>query len=288
MSQSHKWMVEDYARVEKAILYLGENFQEQPSLEEIARRVHLSKYHFQRVFTRWAGISPKRFLQFLTLQHAKGLLAASRSVLDTALETGLSGPGRLHDLFVTVESVTPGEFKVGGDGVRIDYGWHASPFGECLVAVTERGICGAGFNDGGRRADALADLRQRWPEAILEENPARTGPLAERMFLTGRAGAKKPLPLYLRGTNFQVKVWEALLRIPAGSAASYEDVAALVGRPKATRAVAGAVARNPVAFLIPCHRVIRKTGGFGNYRWGAARKRAMLAWEASGMVRKAG
>ena len=279
MSQSHKWMVEDYARVEKAILYLGENFQEQPSLDEIARRVHLSKYHFQRVFTRWAGISPKRFLQFLTVQYAKGLLADSRSVLDTALETGLSGPGRLHDLFVTVESVTPGEFKVGGEGVGIDYGWHASPFGECLVAVTERGICGAGFTDPGRRAEALADLRQRWPEAMLEENPARTRPFAERMFLGGPTAEKKPLPLYLRGTNFQVKVWEALLRIPAGSAASYEDVATLVGKPKAARAVAGAVARNPVAYLIPCHRVIRNMGVISGYRWGPARKRALIGWE---------
>jgi AraC family transcriptional regulator of adaptative response/methylated-DNA-[protein]-cysteine methyltransferase len=279
-------MVEDYARVEKAILFLEENFREQPSLDEIARRVHLSKYHFQRVFSRWAGISPKRFMQYLTLQHAKALLADSRSVLDAALDTGLSGPGRLHDLFVTVESVTPGEFKRRGEGLTIHFGWHPSPFGECLLAGTERGLCGIAFADHEGRAEAFEELQERWRGAALVESRARTAPLAERVFSPRRAQEGSPLPILLQGTSFQVKVWEALLRIPPGAAASYEDVAAIVGRPRATRAVANAVARNPVAFLIPCHRVIRKAGGFGNYRWGAARKKAMLGWEASALERK--
>jgi AraC family transcriptional regulator of adaptative response/methylated-DNA-[protein]-cysteine methyltransferase len=279
-------MVEDYARVEKAILFLEENFREQPSLDEIARRVHLSKYHFQRVFSRWAGISPKRFMQYLTLQHAKALLADSRSVLDAALDTGLSGPGRLHDLFVTVESVTPGEFKRRGEGLTIHFGWHPSPFGECLLAGTERGLCGIAFADHEGRAEAFEELHERWRGAELVESRARTAPLAARVFSPRRAQEGSPLPILLQGTSFQVKVWEALLRIPPGAAASYEDVAAIVGRPRATRAVANAVARNPVAFLIPCHRVIRKAGGFGNYRWGAARKKAMLGWEASALERK--
>ena len=283
---------DDYDRVEQAILFLEENYRSQPSLEEMAGRVHLSKYHFQRMFSRWAGISPKRFMQVLTLNHARTLLADSQNVLDTALEAGLSGPGRLHDLFVTVEAATPGEIKRGGEGMSIRYGWHASPFGECLLALTERGLCGLAFTHASGRAVALEELRARWPLARLIEDAPATAPTAGRIFARGREHAGTPLPLplplYVQGTNFQVNVWRALLKIPPGALVSYQDVARMIGRPNALRAVGSAVGGNPVAYLIPCHRVIRKAGGFGNYRWGAVRKKAMLAWEDAQHNRLAG
>ena len=270
---------DDYQRIEQAILYLQANTHRQPGLQEVAESVHLSEYHFQRLFTRWAGISPKRFLQYLTKEHARRLLEQSASLLETAYAVGLSGPGRLHDLFITCEAVTPGEYKQRGAGLSIRYGFHPSPFGECLLAVTERGICSLSFTAPTGRPAALAELRSRWPKANLAEDQAGTRPLAQQVFEPQPSATSQPLPLFLSGSNFQLKVWEALLRVPAGSLASYEDIARWLGMPRASRAVSGAVARNPVAYLIPCHRVIRKLGEFGGYHYGAARKQAILGWE---------
>ena len=271
--------VEDYARIEQAIIFLRQNFQRQPSLKEVADKIGLSEYHFQRLFSRWAGISPKRFLQFLTIEHAKQLLAQSKSSLEVTYDAGLSGPGRLHDLFVTCEAMTPGEYKQQASGLTIRYGFHPSPFGECLLAVTERGVCALNFVlDDGREA-ALAALKDSWAGATLIETPAETEPFAARIFDPVRH--QQALPLVLKGTNFQIKVWEALLKIPPGAVVSYETVAASVGQPKAARAVGNAVGKNPVGFVIPCHRVIRKVGNVGDYQWGAPRKQAMLGWESS-------
>ncbi|MCI0330554.1 MAG: methylated-DNA--[protein]-cysteine S-methyltransferase [candidate division Zixibacteria bacterium] len=280
MTNGYPRLSEDYKRMERAILYLEENYSRQPSLKEIAASVHLSEFHFQRIFTRWAGVSPKKFMQFLTLDYAKKLLEESRSVLDATYEAGLSSPGRLHDLFVNIEAVTPGEFKQKGAGLTITYGIHPSPFGECLLAVTDRGICGLSFIENGSSKKALQYLRDNWPNAQITENRKATTPFIEKIF----GGAKQngqPLKLFLKGTNFQIKVWEALLKIPAGCVASYEDIAARIGRPTASRAVGTAVANNHIAYLIPCHRVIQKIGAFGNYRWGAPRKKAMLVWESA-------
>ena len=271
----------DYARIEKAILYIDGNFRGQPDLKELARNTGLSEYHFHRLFTRWAGISPKRFLQFLTAEYARGLLRESRNVLDAAYGAGLSGPGRLHDLIVNVYAVTPGELKEEGAGITIRYGVHPSPFGDCLLAITDKGICALAFLPGRSKGEAVEELRTRWGNANLVLNPKVTKSVAERIFVPSRRGGAPPLNVIVRGTNFQVKVWEALLRIPPGCAASYEEIAARIGARKAVRAVGSAIARNPVAFLIPCHRVIRKTGAFGEYGWGPARKKAMLAWEAA-------
>jgi len=269
----------DYQRIEKAIHYLDSNFRSQPSLGDVARSVHLSEHHFQRLFRHWAGISPKRFLQFLTVGYAKALLEESRSVLDATYEAGLSSPGRLHDLFVNAEAVTPGEFKARGAGLAIHYGFHPSPFGTCLLAATERGVCGLSFPPD--RRQALEDLKAQWAGASFAENPKRTAPLVDRAFPRSQSNGTRALTLFLRGTNFQLKVWEALLKIPAGSVVSYEDLAAHLGKPRAARAVGSAVGSNPISFLIPCHRVIRKMGVVGDYAWGAARKKAILAWEAA-------
>lgn len=277
----------DYARIEQAILFLEENFQSQPTLKEIADHVGLSEYHFQRLFTRWAGISPKRFLQFLTIQYAKGLLAESQSLLDTTYEAGLSSPGRLHDLFITHEAITPGEFKRQGAGLTIAYGFHDTPFGQALLGLTERGICGLLFVEAGKRDEALEELKSNWPEAHFCEDRAATQPLIDQVFTPdSEQEQRRPLHLYLKGTNFQVRVWEALLRIPQGAVVSYDTVAALIGQPSATRAVGGATGRNPIAYLIPCHRVIRKVGAVDNYRWGSTRKKAILAWEAAQRARQ--
>jgi AraC family transcriptional regulator of adaptative response/methylated-DNA-[protein]-cysteine methyltransferase len=272
---------EDYRRIEKAIEFLAENYHQQPSLEEVARSVNLSEFHFQRLFRRWAGISPKRLVQFLTLEHAKQMLEESRSVLDAAYDAGLSSPSRLHDLFVTAEAMTPGEFKAKGAGLEISYGFHPSPFGECLLAVTERGICGLGFVGEGGREQTLEDFKRRWPAAQFQENPEKTGSYIDGIFTAKKRNGAHPVKLLLMGTNFQIKVWEALLRIPPGSVACYEDLARQVGKPSAARAVGSAVGRNPISFLIPCHRAIRKMGITGDYHWGAVRKKAILAWEAA-------
>ena len=273
----------DYARIEAAILYLEEHFRDQPELGEVAEQAGLSPHHFQRLFRRWAGISPKRFSQFLTLDYAKAQLEASASVLDTAYDAGLSGPSRLHDLFVTYEAMSPGAFKQGGDGVYIAYGVHPSPFGPCFVGQTERGICALGFADD-HRSDVQAvraEFERRWPAAHFHEDRAKTEPVVARTFDGGRAAAAEPLRLTLCGTNFQLKVWEALLRIPPGRITSYHALAQALGLPRSARAVGGAVAANPISYLIPCHRVIRRSGVISNYEWGRSRKRVMLGWEAA-------
>lgn len=271
----------DYQRIERAIEFLTDNFHTQPGLREIAAKIHMSEYHFQRLFSRWVGISPKRFLQFLTKEHAKTLLEKSINLLDVTYEAGLTSPGRLHDLFVTCEAVTPGEYKDKGEGLEIAYGYHATPFGECMLATTDRGICGLNFVQNDDWRQALASLKLRWENATLIDNPDATRPIVNRIFnpLVGQNSI--PLHLVLNGTNFQIKVWEALIKIPTGLVVSYEDVATHIGMPKASRAVGNAVGSNPVSFVIPCHRVIRKTAEFGNYGGGRARKLAILGWESA-------
>jgi len=276
----------DYQRVADAIHFLEANYRQHPSLDEIADSVHLSKYHFQRLFKRWAGISPTQFMQFLTLEYAKERLQESQSVLDAALDAGLSGPGRLHDLFVTLEAMTPGEYKKRGIGLQITYGFHDTPFGECLLATTERGICALYFVQEDARSAALEQLTTHWPQASFEEDPSQTQPLIDQIFAPASTGQARPFHLLLKGTNFQVKVWQALLAIPPGAVASYQDVAASIGHPNGARAVGGALAKNPVAYLIPCHRVISKAGRAYRYRWGTTRKQAMLGWEASRRAEK--
>lgn len=271
----------DYGRIEAAIHYLDQNFQAQPSLAEVAAHVGLSEYHFQRLFSRWAGTSPKRFLQFLTIQHAKQLLADSQSILDATFEAGLSSPSRLHDLFVTHEAITPGEFKQKGAGLTIQYGFHDSPFGECLIALTERGICGLQFVANGDRAAALAELKASWHQAQFVADEGATRPFINPIFNLTDVAERPSLPLYLKGTNFQIQVWQALLKIPAGTAVAYGTVAQMIGNPKASRAVGSATGSNPIGFLIPCHRVIRQAGGLGDYRWGSRRKKAILGWESA-------
>jgi AraC family transcriptional regulator, regulatory protein of adaptative response / methylated-DNA-[protein]-cysteine methyltransferase len=274
----------DYDRIEKAITYIESHYDRQPELKEIADHIGLSEFHFQRLFSGWVGISPKRFLQFLTKEHVKRLLADSSNLLDATYDAGLSSPGRLHDLFVVCEAVTPGEYKAKGRGLSISYGFHESPFGECLIGVTERGICWLSFaRDGSRRA-LLAELSSAWKNARIVEDPSVTRPLVARIYDPVMWRRSSPLPILVRGTNFQIKVWEALLRIPVGTVVTYEDVALYIGLPKAVRAVGNAVGKNPVSFVIPCHRVVRKTAEFGNYGGGPARKKAMIGWEASLMA----
>lgn len=267
-----------YQLIDQAIQFIEANVQRQPALEEIAAAVGLSEYHFQRIFTRWAGISPKRFMQFLTREHAKELLNRSENLLDTTHQVGLSSLGRLHDLFVTTEAVTPGEYKSQGAGLLIRYSIHPTPFGKCLIGVTERGICHLGFVDGSE-GKAVDNLVAHWPQADMAEDYHATAPLIHRIFLDPKPDS--PLNLHLRGTNFQIKVWEALLNIPAGALTTYEHIATQIGNPRAVRAVGSAVGDNPIAYLIPCHRVIRKSGDFGNYLYGSARKKAILAREIS-------
>jgi AraC family transcriptional regulator, regulatory protein of adaptative response / methylated-DNA-[protein]-cysteine methyltransferase len=268
---------QDYRLIEQAIRFIESNARRQPELDEIAAAVGLSEFHFQRTFTRWAGISPKRFLQFLTRENAKELLARSENLLDTTHQVGLSSLGRLHDLFVTTEAVTPGEYKSRGAGLTIRYGVHASPFGPCLVAVTDRGICHLGFVQASE-GDAIDNLVADWSQAKMIEDYRATIPLIEPIFDLSQRG-KESLRVHLRGTNFQIKVWEALLKVPVGTATTYEQIAKRVGKPSALRAVGTAVGHNPIAVLIPCHRVLRKDGDFGNYRYGTARKKALLGWE---------
>lgn len=268
----------DYIRIAQAIAYVEANFRQQPSLDQIAESVHLSKYHFQRLFKRWAGISPTQFMHYLTVEYAKERLAAVGSVFDVALDAGLSGAGRLHDLFVTFEAMTPGDYKRQAAGLTIKYGYHPTPYGECLIATTERGICALRFVNNSP-ADTLMQVKNEWPNAEFVAAQFETARIAEQIF-NGRS-PQQPLHLLLRGTNFQVQVWRALLQIPPGALVSYEDVAVGIGRPTATRAVSGAIARNPVGYLIPCHRVISKNGRSHNYRWGAVRKQALIGREAA-------
>ena len=271
----------DYQRIEKAIVYLQAHYLEQPDLTTLAQAAHMSDFHFQRVFTRWAGISPKRFLQFLTLEHAKQQLTQSKPVLEAALDSGLSSPGRLHDLFVSAEAVTPGEFKTRGHEVEIDYGFHPTRFGPCLLGVTRRGICWLSFlGDKGER-ESLSELRAHWSGARLSERPKATSQAANQIFSNSPKPENSRPGLLLMGTNFQLKVWQAMLKIPVGGLVSYETIGGLISAPTASRAIGAAVGANTIAYLIPCHRVIRKTGLVGGYRWGEARKRAMLGWEAA-------
>lgn len=277
---------EDYARIEQAIHYLEQNYLTQPELADVAASVGLSEYHFQRLFTRWVGISPKRFLQYLTKEHAKRVLRRSGDVLAAAYASGLSGPGRLHDLFVSCEAVTPGEYKHAGSGLEIRYGFHPTPFGECLLAQTARGVCGLSFVQAGGREAALADLRARWRNASLVYDPQAGQAVIAQIFQS--AGPQPvPLALFLNGTNFQIKVWEALLRIPTGSVETYAGIAQAIGAPGSARAVGNAVANNPLAFIIPCHRVIRADGQYGEYHYGSARKKAILGWEFAAIDRAA-
>tara|TARA_A100001037_G_scaffold28424_1_gene22731 strand:+ start:31 stop:912 length:882 start_codon:yes stop_codon:yes gene_type:complete len=268
---------EDYgfALVGRVLSWLSQNWRDQPSLERIAAEAGLSPYHLHRLFTRYVGVTPKKYVQYLTLDHAKQALDNSQSVLDVAFETGLSGAGRLHDLFVTHETMTPGDWKRRGDGLELHYGWHDSPFGECLIVASARGVCGLAFNGTDDRARTLADLCTSLDGATVVENPDTIRPYAEAAFGGG------DVHLVLRGTPFQLKVWEALMRIPEGSVVTYSDLAERIGAPGSARAVAGAVARNPVSWLIPCHRVIRNGGTISGYRWHPDKKRLILAWEAA-------
>lgn len=270
---------QDYRIVERAIHYLDAHFQRQPSLAEVAAYVGLSEYHFQRLFSRWVGISPKRFLQFLTKEYAKAALDRSHSLLDASLDAGLSGPGRLHDLFVHCEAVTPGEYKSAGEGLIIQYGVHPTPFGDALLATTDKGICALNFIAAGDGTAELDAQQARWRAARFVRDDAATGRLIEAIFAP--ADDPVPLHLYIRGTNWQIKVWEALLRLPPGARVTYGDIAQEVCTVKAARAVGNAVSHNPIAYLIPCHRVVRQSGGLHSYRWGSERKQAILAWEAA-------
>jgi len=270
----------DYAHVRKAIEYMSGRWRTQPSLDEIAQHVGLSASHFHHLFRRWAGLTPKAFLQAITLDHARALLRQSVSLLDTAYEVGLSGPGRLHDLFVTHEAMTPGDFKSGGAGVGLSYGFHASPFGEAILVAAPRGLAGLGFVDEGDRASALADMRRRWPNATFVEQPVATAAFAARAFDPALWRPETPLRVILIGTDFEVRVWETLLRIPIGRATTYSAIAGHLGKPKAARAVGAAVGRNPLSFVVPCHRVIGRSGALTGYHWGLTRKQAIIGWEA--------
>ncbi|MBX3010885.1 MAG: methylated-DNA--[protein]-cysteine S-methyltransferase [Caldilineaceae bacterium] len=278
-------MTTDYERIAQAIQFLEEHYQEQPSLDELAARLALSPFHLQRLFTQWAGVSPKRFVQYLTAEHAKTLLANAHSVLDTAYATGLSGPSRLHDLLLATEAVTPGEFKTQGAGLPITYGRHATPFGDCLLAVTHRGICQLLFLSEGNRegtwTQAVTELHTQWQAATLQEDPSQTQPILDQIFPAVGQQRTRHLSLLLKGTNFQIKVWHALLQIPSGALWSYDTVARAIGQPSAARAVGSAIGANPIGYLIPCHRVIRKNGSVQGYRWGTTRKKALLAWESA-------
>ena len=280
----------NYDRVAEAIDYIRGHFQSQPSLEEVADKIHLSTYHFQRLFTDWAGVSPKKFLQYISVEHAKEVLKDQRStVYDAAFETGLSGTGRLHDLFVSIEGMTPGEFRNGGAELEINYSFAESPFGEMLVASTARGICYMAFVDAASsgeasmpsgEAAAFAELQSRFPNARYRQVTDLTQQNALYIF-TQDWSRLAEIKLHLKGTEFQLKVWETLLTIPMGSLTTYKDIAGRIGNPQASRAVGSAVGDNPVAFLIPCHRVIQSTGAIGQYHRGASRKTAMIGWEAA-------
>ena len=272
---------DDYTTVRRVIEMITEDYREQPGLEEIAGRLDQSPTQLQKTFTRWAGLSPKAFLQAVTLDHAKRLLRQEElPLLETSFEVGLSGPGRLHDLFVTHEAMSPGEWKARGAGLTIRYGLHASPFGQALVMITDRGLAGLAFTDEANGLDAFEDMSSRWPNAIYVEDNEATAPYASRIFDPKRWDPKEPLRIVLIGSDFQVRVWEALLRIPMGCAVTYSSIAEKLGQPTASRAVGAAVGRNPISFVVPCHRALGKSGALTGYHWGLTRKRAMLGWES--------
>ena len=270
----------DYAIVQRAIAHIRGNWRSQPEIDTIADAAGISATDLHHLFRRWCGLTPKAFLQALTLSHARDLLRASASVLDTAYEVGLSGPGRLHDLFVTHEAMSPGEWKAGGEGLTITYGFHPCPFGTALVMNTPRGLAGLALADAGKERKALSDMRSRWPKARYVEDFAATAATARRIFDPALWRADQPLRVVLIGTDFEIRVWEKLLTSPMGRLDTYSSVAAKVGEPKAARAVGAAVGKNPICFVVPCHRVIGKNGDITGYHWGITRKRAMLGWEA--------
>jgi AraC family transcriptional regulator of adaptative response/methylated-DNA-[protein]-cysteine methyltransferase len=269
----------DYARIAEAIEYIEQRFAEQPTLDEIAKKVNLSPFHFQRLFTNWAGVSPKKFLQFVSVQHAKKILSNSQtSLFETALETGLSGTSRLHDLFVNIEGMTPGEYKNKGEKLTINFSFSNSRFGKILVASTHKGICYMGFSD--NEQVAFLELQKRFEKANFMQQTDEIQKNALRIYTQDWSNINK-IKLHLKGTDFQLKVWEALLKIPTGNLTTYGSIAKAIENPKASRAVGTAIGNNPIAFLIPCHRVIQSTGVFGGYMWGTTRKMAIIGWEAS-------
>jgi AraC family transcriptional regulator of adaptative response/methylated-DNA-[protein]-cysteine methyltransferase len=268
----------NYQRIQQAIDYLAEHVQQQPDLDAVAAQVHLSPFHFQRLFTEWAGVSPKKFLQYLTLDFLKQKINAGANVAALAEEAGLSSPSRVHDLFVGIEGVTPAAFRQAGKGLLIRYGYHNTPFGMCFAGATERGICGLSFVEEDRVRDEFASFSQKWAFAELIHDPQFTQPYVHRIFAPEKQ-AFNQLSVLVQGTPFQLQVWEALLRIPLGAVSTYEQIGRAIGKPTAARAVGTAVGDNPVGYLIPCHRVIRKAGQLGEYRWGSGRKKAMIGWE---------
>lgn len=273
-------MISDYERIAKAIYFITTRVNDQPTLEEISAHLHMSPFHFQRLFCRWSGVTPKRFLQVLTVERAKQLLAKSRSLLDVSNSLGLSSGSRLYDHFVSLEAVTPGEYKKGGAGITVEYAVHSTPFGRVFIAVTPKGICKLAFLSEDNIDAQLDELYKKWPHAVIRENHENTMEIIASMF-AGEVRLDRPLSLHVTGTNFQLSVWKALLAIPPGSVTSYSQIATEVGRPRAARAVGTAIGANPVAFLIPCHRVIQQSGKLGGYHWGKTRKQAIHAWEAA-------
>lgn len=268
----------NYERIEEAIEYIKEHFKDQPSLEEVAEKIHLSPFHFQRMFSEWAGVSPKKFLQYITIDHAKKMLSDKATLFDTAFDSGLSGTSRLHDLFVKIEGMTPGEYKNGGENLSINYSFAETPFGTILVASTPKGICHIAFAD--NESEGFSTLKETFPNATYRQITDMIQQNALYVF-THDWSRLEEVKLHLKGTPFQVKVWETLLKIPTGRLATYGDIAAYLQQPTASRAVGSAVGDNPVAFLIPCHRVIRSGGEIGQYHWGSNRKTAMIGWEAA-------
>jgi len=287
----------DYDLVRSAIAFLSENWTDHPDLQSLAEHLHLSPSHCQRLFKRWCGLSPKEFLQAITLDHARQRLQDSSSVLDCAHDVGLSGGGRLHDLFTNHEAMTPGDYKRRGEGLEIAYGFHPSPFGEALLLITDHGLAGLAFvnedtgQDKGQnreqmRSEALADMTRRWPRATYIEASERTEKFATRIFNATDWSLERPVRLVMIGTDFEVRVWEALLKIPMGRSVSYTDIARHIGNPTASRAVGSAVGRNPISFVVPCHRVLRTDGSLGGYHWGLTRKQALIGWEAGHLKNK--
>lgn len=270
----------NYQRIEQAIRYLEENFQRQPELEEVAEKVHLSAFHFQRLFTDWVGISPKRFLQFITVDFLKQKLKESRNLVEAAESAGLSSQSRVYDLFTTLEAVTPQEYKLKGSGIKVEYGFHETPFGTCLIGITDRGICWLSFlSTKDTPKSEMENMKEHWHHSVFHQNQALTRSIADRIFGTPAMTGEQKLHLFVKGTNFQVKVWEALLRLPMGSVTTYQGIAESIDNPKAMQAVGSAVGSNHIAYLIPCHRVIRKDGILGEYRWTAQRKKSIIGWE---------
>ncbi len=270
----------DYDSVRRAIAFISEHWRNQPTIDAMAEAASLTPDELHHLFRRWAGLTPKAFMQALTLDHAKGLLRDSASILDAALDSGLSGPGRLHDLFVTHEAMSPGEWKTGAQGMVLRYGFHPCPFGTAVVIASDRGLAGLAFADPGEEVASLADMQQRWPRATYIEDHAGTAALAQRVFDTSQWNAEQPLRVVLIGTDFEVRVWETLLKIPMGRAVCYSDIADKIAKPKASRAVGAAVGKNPISFVVPCHRALGKSGALTGYHWGITRKQAMLGWEA--------